>query len=176
MILGMSIATFTLVHVVLSLIGIFAGLIMLFGMFSSKRLDGWTTLFLATTVLTSVTRFFFPRDHLLPSHIVGILSLVVLALAVVAFYMYHLAGSWRWIYVSTAVLALYFNVFVAVVQAFQKVSFLNALAPTQSDPPFVIAQIVVLLAFAALGIIAVRSFHPQPIAGMESDLNPHKAF
>ena len=176
MIFGMSISTFTLVHVALSLIGILAGFVVLFGMFSSKRLEGWTALFLVTTVLTSVTGFFFPRDHLLPSHIVGILSLVVLALALIALYGYHLAGSWRWIYVSSAALALYFNVFVAVVQAFQKVSFLNALAPTQSDPPFVIAQIVVLFAFAALGIVAVRSFHPQPMARIESDLNPHKAY
>jgi hypothetical protein len=161
MILGMSVSTFTLVHVLLSLIGIFSGFVVLFGMFSSKRLNGWTALFLATTVLTSVTGFLFPRDQLLPSHIVGILSLVVLALAILALYVYRLAGSWRWIYVSAAVLALYLNVFVAVVQAFQKVSFLHALAPTQSDPPFLVAQIVVLAAFVALGIAAVRSFHPQ---------------
>ena len=138
MILGISTSTFTLVHVVLSLVGIFAGLVVLFGMFSSKRLTGWTALFLATTVLTSVTGFFFPLDHLLPSHIVGILSLVVLAVAILALYAYHLAGSWRWIYVAGAVVALYLNVFVGVVQAFQKVPPLSALAPTQSEPPFVI--------------------------------------
>jgi hypothetical protein len=160
MILGMSIATFTLVHVVLSLVGIFAGLVVVFGMFSSKKLDGWIALFLATTVLTSVTGFFFPFDKILPSHIVGIISLVVLAIAILALYALHLAGPWRWIYVISAVLALYLNVFVGVVQAFQKVPLLASLAPTQSEPPFLIAQAVVLVIFVVLGIAAVRSFHP----------------
>ena len=160
MILGMSIATFTLVHVVLSLVGILAGLIVVFGMFGSKKLEGWTALFLATTVLTSVTGFFFPFDKILPSHIVGIISLVILAIAIVALYAVHLAGSWRWIYVVSATVALYLNVFVGVVQAFQKVPFLASLAPTQSEPPFMIAQAVVLVIFIVLGIVAVRSFHP----------------
>jgi len=160
MILGMSIATFTLVHVVLSLVGIFAGLVVVFGMLGSKRLDGWAALFLATTVLTSVTGFFFPFDKILPSHIVGIISLVVLGIAILALYALHLAGSWRWIYVVSAVLALYLNVFVGVVQAFQKLPFLASLAPTQSEPPFLIAQCVVLAIFIVLGIVAVRSFHP----------------
>ena len=164
MILGMSTSTFTLVHVVLSLVGIFAGLVVVFGMFNSKTLDGWTALFLATTVLTSVTGFPFPRDHIPPSHIVGIISLVVLAIAIYALYSRHLAGPWRWIYVVTAVVALYLNVFVAVVQSFMKVPMLNALAPTQSEPPFAIAQSVVLLVFIALGVVALRSFHPQPNA------------
>ena len=161
MILGMSLATFTLVHVVLSLIGIFAGLVVLAGMFRSRRLSGWTALFLATTVLTSVTGFFFPFERLLPSHVVGIISLVVLAVALWALYVRHLAGAARWIYVSTAVLALYLNVFVAVVQAFLKIPFLKALAPTQAEPPFVIAQGAVLVLFVVLGILAVRSFHPE---------------
>jgi hypothetical protein len=160
MILGMSTATFTLVHVVLSLVGILAGLVVVFGMFSSKKLEGWTALFFATTVLTSVTGFFFPFDKILPSHIVGIISLVVLAIAIVALYALHLAGPWRWIYVVSAVVALYLNVFVAVVQAFQKLPFLASLAPTQSEPPFLIAQSVVLVIFVGLGIVAVRSFHP----------------
>ena len=160
MILGMSIATFTLVHVVLSLVGIFAGLVVVFGMLGSKKLDGWTALFLATTVLTSVTGFFFPFDKILPSHIVGIISLVVLAIAILALYALHLAGPWRWIYVVSAVVALYLNVFVGVVQAFQKVPLLASLAPTQSEPPFLIAQAVVLVIFVVLGIAAVRSFHP----------------
>jgi len=160
MILGMSLATFTLVHVVLSLVGIFAGLVVVFGMLGSKRLDGWTALFLATTVLTSVTGFFFPFDKILPSHIVGIISLVVLAIAILALYALHLAGSWRWIYVVSAIVALYLNVFVGVVQAFQKVPLLASLAPTQSEPPFLIAQAVVLVIFVVLGIAAVRSFHP----------------
>jgi uncharacterized membrane protein SirB2 len=130
-------------------------------MFSSKRLDGWTALFLSTTVLTSVTGFPFPRDHVLPSHIVGVISLVVLAIAIFARYFRQLAGPWRWIYVVGAVVALYLNVFVLVVQAFLKVPFLNALAPTQSDPPFIVTQLVVLGVFVVLGVLAVRSFRPQ---------------
>lgn len=161
MILGMSTSTFTLVHVVLSLVGIFTGLVVLFGMFGSKKLDGWTAVFLATTVLTSVTGFPFPRDHILPSHIVGIISLVVLAIAIFALYSRHLAGSWRWLYVVAAVVALYLNVFVAVFQAFLKVPTLNALAPSQSEPPFLVTQVFVLVIFIVLGIVAVRSFHPE---------------
>jgi len=162
MILGMSVATFTLVHVALSLVGILTGLVVLFGMFSSKKLPTSTALFLATTVLTSATGFFFPRDHILPAHIVGVISLAVLAVAIFALYERQLAGSWRWIYVAGAVLALYLNVFVGVVQAFQKLPFLASLAPTQSEPPFVVAQVVVLVIFIALGILALRSFHPRP--------------
>ena len=166
MILGMSTATFTSVHVILSLIGILAGLVVvLFGLLRSQPLSGWTALFLATTVLTSVTGFLFPFERLLPSHIVGIISLVVLAAALVALYVRRLAGSWRWIYVAGAVSALYLNAFVGVVQAFQKLPLLNALAPTQSEPPFVIAQVVVLLLFVVLGIAAVRTFHPRSRAG-----------
>jgi uncharacterized membrane protein SirB2 len=161
MIFGMSISAFTSFHVILSLVGIFAGLVVVFGMFGSKKLDGWTALFLATTVLTSVTGFFFPRDQILPSHIVGIISLVVLAIALFALYARHLTGPWRWIYVVSAVVALYLNVFVGVVQAFQKLPVLTSLAPTQSEPPFLIAQLVVLAIFIVLGIVAVRSFHPQ---------------
>lgn len=161
MILGMSVSTFTGVHVVLSLIGIFSGFIVLFGMFGARRLPGWTAEFLLTTVLTSVTGFFFPRDHLLPSHVVGIISLVLLALAILALYGYRLARSWRWIYVAGAVAALYLNVFVGVVQAFQKLTFLQPLAPTQTEPPFLIAQAVVLAVFVLFGIVAVRSFYPE---------------
>jgi hypothetical protein len=162
MILGMSTSTFTLVHVVLSLVGIFAGLVVVFGMLSSKKLEGWTALFLVTTVLTSATGFFFPRDKVLPSHIVGVISLVVLAIAIYALYSRHMAGPWRWIYVVGAVVALYLNVFVAVFQSFLKLPVLNALAPTQSEPPFLVAQSLVLLIFIALAVVAIRSFHPQP--------------
>ena len=162
MIFGMSVATFTLVHVALSLVGILTGLVVLFGMFSSKKLATSTALFLATTVLTSATGFFFPRDHILPAHIVGVISLAVLAVAIFALYERQLAGSWRWIYVAAAVAALYLNVFVGVVQAFQKLPLLASLAPTQSEPPFVVAQVVVLVIFIALGVLALRSFHPQP--------------
>ena len=161
MILGMSTSAFTHLHVILSLIGIAAGLIVLFGMLGSNRMSAWTALFLATTVLTSVTGFFFPRDELLPSHIVGIVSLVVLAIALFALYVRRLAGSWRWIYVASAVLALYLNVFVGVVQAFQKLPFLTTLAPTQSEPPFIVVQAVVLVLFAVLGIGAARGFYPD---------------
>jgi hypothetical protein len=160
MVLGMSLETFTLAHVVLSLVGIASGLIVLFGMIGAKRLDGWTALFLATTVLTSVTGFFFPVAGFMPSHAVGIISLVVLAAALVALYVQRLAGSWRWIYVVGAVVALYLNVFVAVVRAFRKLSFLEPLAPTQSEPPFLVAQLVVMAIFIVLGILAVRRFHP----------------
>ena len=161
MIPGMSISAFTEVHVAISLIGIAAGAVVLFRMLDTKRPGAWTALFLAATVLTSVTGFFFPRDHVLPSHVVGILSLAVLTLAILALYFYRLAGAWRWIYVVGAVTALYFNVFVGVVQAFQKVSFLQPLAPTQSEPPFLAAQAVVLGLFIVLGFMAVRVFRPD---------------
>ncbi len=160
MILGLSTSNFTLVHVVISLVGIASGLVVLLGMLGAKRLDGWTALFLATTVLTSVTGFFFPSDRLLPSHIFGIISLVVLAAAILALYVYRLAGAWRWIYVTSAVAALYLNVFVGVVQAFQKLPFLQRLAPTQSEPPFLAAQLIVLAVLIVLGFVAVRKFHP----------------
>jgi hypothetical protein len=162
MILGMSTATFTLVHVVLSLIGILAGFIVLFGMFRSRVAEGWTAGFLAATVLTSLTGFPFPRDHILPSHIVGVISLVVLGITIFALYFRHLAGAWRWIYVVGTVVSLYLNVFVAVAQAFMKVPALNALAPTPADPPFIVAQAVVMGIFVVLGVGAVRLFHPQP--------------
>jgi hypothetical protein len=160
MVLGMSLAAFTQLHVILSLIGIGAGIVVLFGMLGGKRLPGWTALFLATTVLTSVTGFLFPFQQLLPSHIVGIISLVTLAIALFALYIRRLAGSWRWIYVVTAVFSLYLNCFVGVVQAFLKQPFLKPLAPTQTEPPFVIAQAMVLLIFVVLGFLAVRAFHP----------------
>ncbi len=160
MILGMSLFAFTSFHVVLSLVAIVAGFVVMAGMLGSRVSRGWTALFLATTVLTSVTGFFFPFERILPSHIVGVISLVVLAIALAALYGYHLAGSWRWIYVASALLALYLNVFVLVAQAFLKVSSLHALAPKGSEPPFVIAQGIVLVAFVGLGILAVKSFRP----------------
>jgi hypothetical protein len=153
-------STFTLVHVALSLVGIVSGFIVAAGMLESRRLDGWTLVFLATTVATSVTGFGFTRESVLPSHVVGVVSLLILALAICALYVFALRGAWRWIYVVSAIAALYFNVFVLIVQAFQKLPVLHALAPTQSDPPFAIAQGVALLALVALGGIAVRRFHP----------------
>ena len=158
MILGMTTATFTLVHVLLSLAGIGAGFVVLFGLIAGKRLDAWTAVFLATTVATSVTGFGFPFDHLLPSHKVGIISLVVLTFTLLARYAFHLAGAWRRVYVITAVIALYLNTFVGVVQSFLKVPALNALAPTQAEPPFAMAQGIVLLLFIVLGTLAAKRF------------------
>jgi hypothetical protein len=161
MIFGMT--PYTLVHVVISLVGIVSGIVVLLGMLSGRRLDGWTALFLLTTAATSVTGFGFPFDHLLPSHIVGIISLVVLAIAVVARYVFHLAGPWRWIYLAGAVIALYLNVFVLIVQLFLKVPAIHALAPTQAEPPFAIVQGAALLAFVVLGIVAAIRFRPADL-------------
>jgi hypothetical protein len=164
MIFGMD--TFTFVHVVLSLIGIAAGIIVFFGFIGDAPLRGLTALFLSTTVLTSATGFGFPFSKLLPSHIVGIISLVVLAIAIYALYGAKLSGAWRWIYVVTASIALYLNVFVLIVQLFLKVPALHALAPTQAEAPFVAAQAVTMIAFIVLGWFAVRRFHagsPPPI-------------
>jgi len=163
MILGMSLATFTTLHVIISLIAIAVGLVVVYGMVGSNPMGRWTALFLLATILTSVTGFFFPFAHLLPSHILGLISLVVLAIALFARYGRHLDGAWRWIYASTAVLALYLNVFVLVVQGFLKVPALHALAPTQGEPPFAIAQTVVLILFVLVGALAVWKFHPEQL-------------
>ena len=154
---------YTLLHVIISLIGIFSGLVVLFGLLGGKRLDCWTKWFLITTVLTSVTGFFFPFHGFTPAIGVGIISLLVLAVAIYARYPRQLAGHWRWIYVVTAVIALYFNLFVAVVQAFEKVPALKVMAPTQTEPPFKLTQLVVLALFVVLGIVAVIRFRNEPI-------------
>jgi len=161
MIFGMTTSTFTLVHVMISLVGIVSGFVVVFGLLAGKRLDRWTALFLTSTVVTSVTGFGFPFDHLLPSHKVGIISLVVLTVAILARHAFHLAGAWRWIYVVSAAVALYLNVFVLVVQAFEKVPALKAMAPTQSEPPFLVAQLVVLALFVALTIFALKRFRSE---------------
>jgi len=160
MILGMSLSAFTTLHVVLSLIGIVSGFVVLAQMLGSRLQKGWTALFLATTVLTSVTGFLFPFERVLPSHIVGVISLVVLAVAIAALYGYQLARAWRWIYVASALVALWLNVFVLVAQAFAKLPFLHALAPTGSEPAFIVVELIVLVAFVWLAIVALRSFHP----------------
>jgi hypothetical protein len=148
---------------VLSLVGIATGLVVLFsGLLAGKQLARWTDWFLATTVLTSVTGFFLPASHFLPSHVVGILSLGVLAVALFVLYRKHLAGRWRRTYVITAVIALYLNVFVLVAQLFAKVPDLKALAPTQTEPAFKAAQAVVLVAFIVLGALATRRFKAGP--------------
>ena len=163
MILGMSTATYTLLHVLISLVGIVSGLIVMYGFLTGKRLDGLTAVFLTTTVLTSVTGFGFPFEHLLPSHKVGIISLVILAVAIPARYVFHLAGKWRAVHVVGAATALYLNVFVLVVQSFLKVPALKALAPTQKEPPFLVAQMLVLLIFATLTVFATVRFHPERV-------------
>jgi hypothetical protein len=164
MILGMTTSTFTLIHVLISLAGLGSGFIVVYGLLTGKRLEGWTTVFLLTTVLTSLTGFLFPVEHILPSHVVGIISLLALAIAILARYALHLAGAWRWIYVVCAVLALYLNSFVAVVQSFLKVPTLKALAPTQKEPPFLVAQLIVMALFIVLGIVAVKKFHIERVA------------
>jgi hypothetical protein len=160
----MILSAFTLFHVILSLVGIGSGFVVVYGLLGSKRFDGWTTLFLATTVATSVTGFFFPFHSFLPSHALGILSLMVLALAILGRYRFRLAGGWRRTYVVSAVIALYLNVVVLIVQLFRKVPALQALAPTQSEPPFQVVQLAALLLFAALGIRAAIKFHTEPHA------------
>ena len=158
---GIPTASLLQIHVVLSLIGIASGLIALYGLLSDKMLPGWTALFLATTILTSITGFPLPPFGFDPPRAIGTISLVLLTLAVLALYVLRLAGPWRSIYIVTALVALYLNTFVGVVQAFQKLSFLQPLAPTQSEPPFIITQLVVLVAFVVFGILAVRRFHTE---------------
>src|SRR5260370_10063800 len=140
----MFLSIYTFAHVVIRLAGIGSGLVVMFGLLTGRSLNGWASLFLATTILTSVTGFGFPFGRFLPSHAVGILSLVLLIFSLLALYRFQLQGAWRWIYVITAVLALYFNVFVAVIQAFEKVGALKAIAPTQSDPQFAFTQAIAL--------------------------------
>jgi hypothetical protein len=160
MILGMSTSTYTLLHVLISLIGIGSGLVVVWGMIRDKPLDGITAIFLITTVLTSVTGFAFPFHHVTPGIIVGVISLVLLAIAILARYAFELSGPWRRTYVITASMALYLNVFVLVVQSFEKAPSLKALAPTQSEPPFVAAQSVVLVVFIVITILAGKRFRP----------------
>jgi hypothetical protein len=167
MILGMSLSTFVTAHVVISLIGIAAGIIVMFGMLGSSRMPGLTAIFLLFTILTSATGFLIPpllSETLLPSHVIGILSLVLLAIACIALYGMKLSGAWRWIYVLTAVLSLYLNVFVLIIQSFLKIPALHALAPSvpPSEPPFAIVQGIVLLFFVIVIIGAVRRYRPMP--------------
>jgi hypothetical protein len=165
MILGLSVAAFTILHVLISLIGIAAGLVVVSAMLLDRRVPAWTAAFLATTVATSVTGFFFHSQMIGPPHIVGAISLVVLAVALWALYWAHLRGVWRPAYVASAVFALYLNCFVGVVQAFQKLAFLKPLAPTQTEPPFLAAQGTTLLVFVGLGVLALLRFQrpPKPV-------------
>ena len=161
MVLGMSLPTFTMVHVFISLVGIASGLMVVFGFLTNRSSDRWTAIFLLTTTLTSVTGFLFPFTSVTPAIKLGVISLIVLALAIVARYPMHLA--WRKTYVIAACSALYFNVFVLVVQSFEKVPSLKAIAPTQKEPPFAVAQIAVLLLFVVLTTLAVKRFRAEPV-------------
>ena len=164
----MILSAFTLFHVVLSLVGIASGLVVLYGLLESKRFNGWTAIFLTTTAATSATGFLFPFHGITPGIVVGILSLIVLAFAIVARYRYGLAGGWRATYVATSVTALYFNVFVLVAQSFEKVPALKALAPTQTEAPFAVTQLVVLAIFVTLAVRAVFKFHDAPIKAIHA--------
>jgi hypothetical protein len=155
MILGMT--PFTLVHVLISLAGIISGFVVIDGFLKARRLDGWNAFFLTMTILTSVTGFFFPRNGITPGQIVGAISLVLLVIAVLARYPLHFSGAGRWLYVITAVIAQYFNFAVLIIQSFQKVAPLKELAPTQSEPPFLIAQLAALALFVLLGIFSLRN-------------------
>jgi hypothetical protein len=162
MILGMSLATFTMFHVIISLIGIVSGIIAMFAMLGSHNKPGMNAVFLLFTILTSATGFLFPFTQLLPSHMIGILSLVLLAIACIALYGLKLSGAWRWIYVVTALVSLYLNVFVLVIQGFLKVPVLTALAP--GNPPsgaaFAVVQGYVLLFFIVVIVGTVKRFRP----------------
>jgi hypothetical protein len=147
-------------HTALSLVGLVAGVITVCGMLKNQRLAGWTALFLWVTLGTSFSGFFLPAEKILPSHMIALVSMAVLAVAVVAVYRRHLAGGWRTAFVVSAVAGLYLNFFVLIVQMFLKVSFLHALAPAQSEPPFAMVQGATLLVFIALGILANRRFRP----------------
>ena len=160
MILGMSLQAFTLLHVVISLVAIVTGFIVVIGMIEGKALPAWTGLFLLTTVLTSVTGFMFPFGGITPGIVVGAISSVLLVIALFALYIRHLTQAWRWIYTVTAIAALYLNVFVSIAQAFQKIPFLETLAPTGSEQPFLIAQGAALAIILVLGIVAVMRFRP----------------
>jgi len=161
MILGLSLVQFTYLHVFMSLIGIGAGIFIIFGLLTSRRLSILTSLFLITTVLTSVTGFLYPFNGMTPGIVLGILSMIVLILAIIGLYVRKLAGAWRGIYVVSVIVAFYFNFFVLVAQAFDKVPVLHAVAPSQKSPGFMITQLAVLLIFILLTVRAVKKFHPE---------------
>src|SRR3977135_761101 len=157
---NMILQIYTIIHTLISLVAIFSGFVVVFGMLADKRLDGWTKWFLVTAVATTVTGFFFPFHGFTPAIALGIISLPVLALAIYARYSRDLAGHWRWIYVVSAVTTLYFNVFVLIVQSFEKIPALKAIAPTQTEPPFKLTQLVTLALFVLLGLLdAFRFIH-----------------
>jgi hypothetical protein len=158
MILGMSLSTYTTLHVIISLIGIGSGFIVLFGLINGKLLSPWNVVFLVTTILTSLTGFAFPNDKVTPGIILGVLSLIVLAIALLALYVFHLRGGWRRTYAITSMIALYFNVFVLIAQIFEHVPAFHALAPTGTETPFKVAQLLLLVLFAVLIGAAAKKF------------------
>ena len=168
MILGLSEFAFTVLHTVISLVALVAGGVVVSGMIRAKRLPGWTALFLAATALTSITGFMFPIKSFTPALAFGVVSLLVLAAALLGLYAFHASGRWRFVYVIGALVALYLNAFVVVVQAFQKIAFLHRLAPTGSEPPFQAAQFVLLVLFVLAGVVAVRRFHPDFAAAQDA--------
>jgi hypothetical protein len=153
---------YTIIHTLISLVAIFTGIVVVFGMLADSRLDGWTKWFLITAVATTVTGFFFPFHGFTPAIGLGIISLPFLALTIFARYPKQLVGAWRWIYVIGAVICLYFNLFVAVVQSFEKIPALRAIAPTQIEPPFKLTQLIVLVFSILLAMVAVIRFRPEP--------------
>jgi len=153
---------YTIIHTLISFVAIVTGFVVLFGLLAGQRLSGWTKWFLIAAVATTVTGFFFPFHSLTPAFKLGIISAFVLAITIYARYPRHLAGAWRWIYVVGAVISLYFNVFVLVVQSFEKIPALHAIAPTQTEQPFKLTQLIALAVFVLLGIVAVIRFHPEP--------------
>ena len=174
MILGMSTATFTAIHVLISLVGIFSGLVVMYGFFNANRLNRWTQLFLATTALTSLTGFLFPNEHITPGIVIGILSMITLAVAAGVRYGLGMRGPWRHVFVISAAIALYFNVLIFVVQSFEKVPILRALAPTQKEPPFAVAQLLVLVLFVVGTVFAVKRFRPDLATATTSDIATQK--
>jgi hypothetical protein len=161
MVIGMSLRMFTYLHVYISLIAIGAGFIVVYGMIAGRRLPLLTNLFLFTTALTSLTGFLFPFKGITPAIVVGIVSLIVLVVAVIARRRSHLSGTWRGTYVISSILALYLNSFVLIAQMFQKIPALHALAPTQSEMPFKLAQLGTLVLIIALSTIAFRKYRPN---------------
>ncbi|NAW63696.1 hypothetical protein [Photobacterium halotolerans] len=153
---------FLLIHVVLSIIALIAGFVAMLSVLAAKHLKGWTTLFLLTTLATSLTGFILPADQLLPSHIIGLLSLLTLGLAIYAWYIKKLQLRWRATYAITATITLYFNTFVAVVQIFLKIPGLRALAPTQTELPFIMVQTLVFLLFVVIGLKATKRLPALP--------------
>ena len=151
---------YTIIHTLISLVAIFTGFVVLLGLLTGNRVDRWTKWFLISAVATTVTGFFFPFHGITPAIKLGIISSVVLVITICARYAKHLAGAWRWIYVVGASVTLYFNVFVAIVQSFEKIPALKAMAPTQSESPFKLTQLVALALFVVLTFVAAIRFRP----------------